>query len=101
MSTPESIRADVPPLPRKRETPSEQLDRMLADPDEYFRLAWAKAYADARAERERSPLPRSARSRAYRRRQRQIIEVLALGVLGCIIGAGTIALWLMSLTVGR
>lgn len=34
-----------------RETPSEQLDRMLADPDEYFRLAWAKAYADARAER--------------------------------------------------
>lgn len=57
MSTPESIRADVPPLPR------------------------------------------SARSRAYRRRQRQIIELLALGVLGCIIGAGTIALWLMSLTV--
>lgn len=57
MSTPESIRADVPPLPR------------------------------------------SARSVAYRRRQRHVIEVLALGVLGCIIGAGTIALWLMSLTV--
>lgn len=59
MSTPESIRADVPPMPRKR------------------------------------------RSVAYRRQQRQIIEVLALGVLGCIIGAGMTALWLMSLTVGR
>lgn len=45
------------------------------------------------------PLPRSARSRAYRRHQRHVIELLALGVLGCIIGAGIIALWLMSLTV--
>lgn len=44
-------RKTVPDEPR-RETPSEQLDRLLADPDEYFRLAWEKAYADARAERE-------------------------------------------------
>lgn len=57
MSHPESIRADVPPLPRKR------------------------------------------RSGPRRRRYCALTELLWLGVLGCIIGAGTIALWLMSLTV--